>query len=55
MNIQDLGAIGDFAGGILLKRLGFREIGVSEKYLQINGRWEDHVLTCKLNPYWQKS
>ena len=34
----------------LLKRLGFSEEGVAKKYLKINGRWEDHVLTSLINP-----
>lgn len=28
----------------LLLRLGFRQEGLAEKYLQINGRWQDHYL-----------
>lgn len=34
----------------LLSRLGFAEEGLAKKYLCINGRWEDHVLTSLLNP-----
>jgi [ribosomal protein S5]-alanine N-acetyltransferase len=34
----------------LLNRLGFTEEGLAKKYLCINGRWEDHVLTSLLNP-----
>ena len=34
----------------LLKRLGFQREGYAEKYLQINGKWEDHVLTSLINP-----
>ncbi|WP_372872803.1 GNAT family N-acetyltransferase [Shewanella sp.] len=34
----------------LLKRLGFEKEGLARAYLQINGRWEDHVLTAKLAP-----
>lgn len=34
----------------LLKKLGFTEEGFAKKYLKINGEWEDHVLTSKLNP-----
>lgn len=36
--------------GHLLKKLGFSEEGRAKKYLKINGRWEDHVLTSLLNP-----
>lgn len=32
----------------LLKRLGFEKEGLARAYLQINGRWEDHVLTAKI-------
>lgn len=34
----------------LLKKLGFAQEGVARKYLKINGVWEDHVLTSRLNP-----
>jgi ribosomal-protein-alanine N-acetyltransferase len=34
----------------LLKKLGFSKEGLAKKYLQINGKWEDHVLTSLLNP-----
>ena len=34
----------------LLNNLGFTKEGVSKKYLLINGKWEDHVLTSLLNP-----
>lgn len=34
----------------LLRKLGFSEEGLAKKYLKINGKWEDHVLTAKLNP-----
>ena len=35
--------------GSLLTRLGFEKEGLARKYLKINGRWEDHVLTSLLN------
>jgi len=35
--------------GKLLQRLGFVIEGTARDYLQINGRWEDHVLTAKTN------
>ena len=34
----------------LLNRLGFTEEGLARKYLLVNGVWEDHVLTSKVNP-----
>ncbi len=34
----------------LLKKLGFGIEGRAKKYLQINGKWEDHVLTSLVNP-----
>ena len=36
--------------GTLLERLGFEKEGLARQYLQIAGRWEDHILTSKLNP-----
>ncbi|KFN17466.1 hypothetical protein JM66_20365 [Aeromonas bestiarum] len=36
--------------GALLERLGFEREGLARDYLMINGRWEDHVLTARLNP-----
>ena len=30
--------------GASLKKNGFREEGYAENYLQIDGRWADHVL-----------
>jgi ribosomal-protein-alanine N-acetyltransferase len=34
----------------LLTRLGFEREGYARDYLQINGRWEDHVMTALINP-----
>lgn len=34
----------------LLHRLGFEREGLARKYLKINGRWADHVLTSLINP-----
>ena len=34
----------------LLEKLGFEREGTARRYLLINGTWEDHVLTAKLNP-----
>ncbi|HJN50619.1 MAG: ribosomal protein S5-alanine N-acetyltransferase [Pseudomonadales bacterium] len=36
--------------GTLLKRLNFVIEGTASKYLSIDGRWEDHVLTALVNP-----
>jgi len=36
--------------GAVLRRLGFVVDGFARDYLQINGRWEDHVLTSLINP-----
>ncbi len=36
--------------GRLLASLGFETEGVAKSYLKINGRWQDHQLTSKLNP-----
>ena len=35
--------------GALLDRLGFEKEGFARRYLKINGRWEDHVLTSLVN------
>ena len=34
----------------VLQRLGFVIEGRAKNYLQINGRWEDHILTSLVNP-----
>ena len=41
--------------GNLLRRLGFVIEGYARDYLQINGKWEDHVLTSRTNPKWHSS
>jgi len=33
----------------LLQSLGFEKEGLAKRYLQINGQWEDHILTSLLN------
>ena len=33
----------------VLLACGFKEIGTSEKYLFINGKWRDHKIFCKVN------
>ncbi|MEZ9564551.1 ribosomal protein S5-alanine N-acetyltransferase [Vibrio artabrorum] len=37
----------------VLKHLGFVREGFAKDYLQINGKWEDHILTALVNPNWQ--
>jgi ribosomal-protein-alanine N-acetyltransferase len=34
----------------LLRRLGFQREGYARAYLNINGRWRDHVLNSLINP-----
>ncbi|WP_346290448.1 GNAT family N-acetyltransferase [Sphaerothrix gracilis] len=34
----------------VLERLGFEIEGVAKAYLYINGQWQDHVLTSRINP-----
>lgn len=36
--------------GSLLERLNFVKEGRASKYLSIDGRWEDHILTSLVNP-----
>jgi [ribosomal protein S5]-alanine N-acetyltransferase len=38
--------------GSVLERCGFHVEGHAKDYLQIDGRWEDHVLTAVTNPGW---
>jgi len=33
----------------LVKKIGFKEEGLARKYLQINGKWEDHIHMVLLN------
>ncbi len=35
----------------LLRRLGFEREGYVRAYLNINGRWQDHVLNSLINPH----
>lgn len=37
----------------LLQRLGFVIEGKAQKYLHINGKWEDHILTSLTNEHWK--
>ena len=36
----------------ILEKLGFRREGVAERYLQIAGKWEDHVLFALTREEW---
>jgi [ribosomal protein S5]-alanine N-acetyltransferase len=36
----------------VVEKLGFVREGFSEKYLMINGRWEDHLRYAKINDAW---
>ncbi|UXI02262.1 ribosomal protein S5-alanine N-acetyltransferase [Photobacterium sp. TY1-4] len=36
----------------VLRAAGFEIEGEARDYLLINGRWEDHILTAKINPNW---
>ncbi len=37
----------------VLERAGFVKEGFAEKYLLIDGQWEDHNLTSIVNPHWK--
>ncbi|QIA01473.1 ribosomal protein S5-alanine N-acetyltransferase [Pseudomonas fluorescens] len=39
----------------LLQRLGFEREGYAKAYLNIAGRWQDHVLTARVNPRFETS
>ncbi len=41
------------ASARVLIKLGFVKEGIAEHYLQVNGKWEDHVLTSLTNPDWK--
>lgn len=34
----------------VLMKLGFEQEGVAKSYLKIAGKWQDHILTSKINP-----
>jgi len=40
----------NIASSALVEKLGFKSEGKSEKYLRVNGKWEDHVRFALLNP-----
>lgn len=39
--------------GAVLKRLGFSVEGYARDYLQIDGKWQDHILTALINTKWK--
>lgn len=39
--------------GRLLRGLGFEVEGFAKDFLRLDGRWEDHVLTSRVNPRWR--
>ncbi len=41
------------ASGRVLEKLGFVKEGFSEKYLLVDGVWEDHILTGLRNDQWK--
>lgn len=38
----------------VLKKLGFREEGITKQMLKVNGVWEDHIRWSLLNPVDEK-
>jgi ribosomal-protein-alanine N-acetyltransferase len=42
--------IDNHRSGQLLAHLGFVQEGLAKQYLHINGQWQDHILTAKINP-----
>jgi ribosomal-protein-alanine N-acetyltransferase len=39
----------------LLVKLGFHDEGIAKRYLQIQGRWEDHTHMVMLREEWEES
>ncbi len=39
---------------IILEKLGFEREGLARSYLKIAGKWQDHILTSKINPKHQE-
>lgn len=39
--------------GRVLEKLGFTLIGISEKHVCINGKWEDHTVMSLVNEHWK--
>lgn len=44
---------GNLRSGALLRRLGFQVEGYARDFLFLDGRWQDHVLTARVNPDWR--
>lgn len=38
----------------LLKKYGFRQEGVAEKFLHVNGKWRDHLIFALTKEEWEK-
>jgi [ribosomal protein S5]-alanine N-acetyltransferase len=38
----------------LVMGMGFEKECIAKKYLFINSRWEDHVISSKINPWWDE-
>ncbi len=43
--------VGNERCSALLKRLEFEKEGLAKSYLKIDGRWQDHILNSKINPW----
>lgn len=41
------------ASARVLEKCGFVQEGVADDYLYINGNWERHILTSRINPQWK--
>ncbi len=44
----------NLASGRVLQKLGFEKEGYAEKYLMVDGIWEDHILTSLRNDHWMQ-
>ncbi len=44
----------NIASAKVLAKCRFKEEGLAEKYLYINGKWENHILASLINDKWQK-
>ncbi len=41
----------NIASARVLEKCGFEQEGYARSYLNIAGRWRDHILTAKINPH----
>ncbi len=41
--------VDNLASARVLEKLGFEKEGLAKNYLKINGSWQDHILTAKIN------